>query len=79
MTGLTLGESYRFKVFAKNGCGRTADSTELFVRLAFVPGEMEAVKTTTKPDDACNVELSWIVPDDGGSPIQKVTVEVRSK
>ena len=46
------------------------------MRVAFPPGEMRPVATNA---DGCNVELSWVAPDDGGSPITKVKVEVRSK
>jgi len=73
------GQSYTFKVRAKNLCMKAPFSTEIeyiHTALETSPAQIEQVHTISQ---ACNVKISWIVPYDGGSTILAFIVEVRGK
>ena len=76
ISGLTKGETYRFKVRQINLCGTEESelSPELIVALTSNPAQMP--KIITEQID-CSVKLSWTKPDNGGTPIEEYKIEVK--
>ena len=71
---LTQGETYRFKVQAKNLYGYSEFSNIVRILAAQSPAKPVAPETVWQPE---TVTITWIAPDDGGSPITGFTVSVR--
>ena len=72
-TSLTQGATYKFKVKARNIYGDSVYSETVTVLAAQVPAQPVTPVTTWIPDI---VVVTWVAPDDGGSPITgyKVTI-----
>jgi titin len=82
--GLNKGSTYRFKVEAQNNLGYSFFSNTLEVLAAQVPDQPEApvtewVQDEANPDDenTSTVKVSWVAPDNGGSPITGYRVSFR--
>lgn len=73
-TGLNPNTFYSFKVEAQNVKGYSVKSSQISIRAAGVPATMEAPVTTI---NSANVDISWNVPSNGGSPITRYTIKVR--
>jgi hypothetical protein len=76
VTDLEQGQTYRFKITAKDCRGEGRASPTLEVRLAEAPGQMGTVRTAS---EGCAVNISWAAPDDGGSPLQGYTIEIGAR
>jgi large repetitive protein len=74
VTGLTRGQSYDFRVAAKNFEGMGAFGTGITAIPSVVPG---AVGGLSSPNHSTtSVSLSWVAPsDDGGRPISDYLIE----
>ena len=67
---LTLGETYSFKVQARNQVGRSSDSATIEVLSATIPGSVTDLQSVPEETNAEQVSLTWSAPlSDGGSPI----------
>lgn len=64
---------YFFKVRAKTACGYGAFSGVRAVSYLTVPGQMEPPKTVA---NRCNVNITWIAPNNGGTAINAFRIEV---
>jgi hypothetical protein len=71
---LTQGQTYQFKVEARNAYGYSAFSNTVSIITAQEPAQPVAPVTTWSPDD---VVISWSAPDNGGSPITGYTLSIR--
>lgn len=71
MTGLTGGNSYKFKVRAKNVNGYGPFSSELTITASSVPDTMSAVTVTR---ETTNIKFAWTAPGTGNSAITDYTV-----
>jgi hypothetical protein len=84
-TGIVRGESYNFKVRARNSCGYGEFSDVFNIQLQSKPAQMDMIRTsyTQIPELSgagsmgCGVILSWVAPDNGGSPIIGYLIEVQ--
>jgi hypothetical protein len=72
--GLVRGNFYRFKVDARNKCGETNQET-FETQLAVVPGKSPQIGT--KDEGNCKVSINWDLPDNGGSDITEVQVQIQ--
>jgi hypothetical protein len=72
-TSLTQGATYKFKVKARNIYGDSVFSETVTILAAQVPAQPVTPVTTWIPNI---VVVTWVAPDDGGSPITgyKVTI-----
>lgn len=66
ISGLTPGNTYRFKVTAVNAFGEGPLSTEILVVTALKPSQPDAPTVSTS---GSNVVITWTVPNSNGSPI----------
>jgi Fibronectin type III domain len=73
-SGLTSGSSYLFRVRSQNSFGYSDYSEELELLVAYVP-KLPVPPTTSVV--ANNVILTWVAPDDNGSPINKYVITIR--
>ena len=74
---LTPGQSYNFRVRAKNWCGVGKWSELKSVFLPTVPGPVRNIITTTS-GDGCSLSFEWRAPlENGGSPVTEYIVQVR--
>jgi len=64
---------YFFKVRAKTACGFGPFSGVRAVSYLTVPGQMEPPKTVAS---GCNVNITWIAPNNGGTAINAYRIEV---
>lgn len=76
VTDLEQGQTYRFKVTARDCRGEGRTSPTLEVRLAEAPGQMGTVRTA---NEGCAINLSWAAPDDSGSPLLSFTIEISNR
>lgn len=74
VTGLTKGQTYQFKVQARNIYGFSAMSNTVSILAAQIP-EIPAAPTTTF--DSGVVTISWTPPDNGGSEIILYSVTIQ--
>jgi hypothetical protein len=65
-TGLTSGETYLFKVQARNAYGLGTASSSIQLLCAFIPAVPIAPTTSVSADQ---VILNWLAPNDNGSVI----------
>jgi hypothetical protein len=66
VTGLTMGQAYRFRVKSRNSYGYSVYSNEVSFTSGMIPNQPQAPSTTVSNE---NVVVSWIAPADNGSPI----------
>jgi len=71
-TGLVTGNSYSFKVRAKNFVGQSAYSEVLVVVAALLPGQPTA--PTKFSASISQITIRWTKPDENGSTITKYNV-----
>ena len=71
---LTQGQTYQFKVEARNIYGYSVYSDIVSIVTAQPPAQPTAPSTTWNPDD---VVISWTSPDSGGSTITGYKVSIR--
>jgi hypothetical protein len=75
VNSLTQGQTYQFKVEARNAYGYSSTfSNTLSVLTAQVPAQPVAPTTTWNPD---SVVVNWVSPDNGGSAITGYTISIR--
>ena len=76
-TGLTQGSTYQFKVESRNIYGYSAlYSNTVTILAAQIPAIPDAPTTEfVAVDDT--IKVTWVAPDDGGSPITGYTVVFR--
>jgi titin len=74
VTGLVGGTIYRFKIEAHNAMGYGAKSAAFGIMAAAVPGTPSPPTTTTV---GTNVEISWSLPYEGGSPVTGYIIRIR--
>ena len=63
-----------FRVEARNLYGFSAYSDTVMILAAAVPVQPLPPTTTWNPDD---VVITWVAPNDGGSPLNGYTVKLR--
>jgi len=73
-TGLTENVVYSFKVKAKNLVGFSLESDPISIRAATVPLTPIAPTTSVQSSD---VKVTWVNPDNGGSPFTAYRVTVK--
>lgn len=67
---LTLGETYLFKVQARNQVGTSAESTTVQVLSATTPGSVTNLQSVPEDTNAEQISLTWTESaSNGGSPI----------
>lgn len=71
---LVAGQTYRFKVEARNSVGYSAYSQELSVLVAQEPDQPQAPITSIVGD---KVKIQWVVPYDGSSAITSYNIVIR--
>ena len=69
-------KAYKFKVVAKNSCGRSAESEQLLWNDKFKPDKMQSPRVRVDPKK-CSVRFSWVKPADGGSSLEEYKLEIR--
>jgi hypothetical protein len=67
------GETYRFRVQARNIFGLSINSESLQLLNAFIPAVALAPSTIVIAD---NVIVSWLAPNANGSPITRYRVKL---
>jgi hypothetical protein len=72
-TGLTSGETYSFKIQARNAYGLSASSTNVQLLNAFIPAVAVAPSTVVIAE---NVILTWTAPSSNGSPITSYRIKL---
>lgn len=76
MSGLTTGDSVKFKYKVKNEVGESTQfSPELSTYSAVAPAQMSAPTTAVSGND---VAISWTAPDNGGLAINSYKVFIRA-
>jgi len=73
---LTPGETYKFKVQARNVYGLSDYSNEISLLCAFIPAVPAAPTTSVI---ANNMIVEWIAPASNGSPITSYRVKLQQK
>lgn len=83
VSGLTQGQLYEFKVEAQNAFGFSFFGNKIQVLAAQVPAQPDAPVTTWVADSAdpttenlSSVVISWVAPDNGGSPLIGYNVQI---
>jgi hypothetical protein len=72
---LIPGNTYRYKVLAKNSCGSGALSPEIIIQMQGVPDKMQPVQAST---DGCQVLFRWAPPSSNGLSINQYVFKVAS-
>lgn len=72
---LIQGKIYSFKVTARNDYGYGAYSEVHSELAAQIPAQPQPPVTSFAADD---VTVTWVAPDNGGSPITSYTVTLRT-
>jgi hypothetical protein len=72
---LLKGQTYSFKVEARNSVGFSEFSDPVSILVAQVPDQVQAPVTTIDGD---SVRIDWTIPYDGSSPITKYLVELKA-
>jgi hypothetical protein len=67
---------YRFAIRAKNVCGFSSFSPVKVVDTKIPPGKMEIIGTE---QSSCSAKMSWKVPYNCGSPIERYHIEVKTR
>ena len=79
LTGLTNGDTYEARVRAVNSVGESLYSAlGSGTPVASRPGGGSTLALRAEEGGDTEVELSWLAPDDGGSPITGYTVQWRT-
>jgi hypothetical protein len=73
-TGLTQGLTYRFKVQARNIYGFSLGTTNEVIILAAQIPDVPSAPVTSFIANSDTVQVNWVAPNDGGSPITSYTV-----
>lgn len=73
-TGLVADVQYSFKILARNAVGFSPESVPLTILAAEVSTTPSAPTTTINGN---YVDLTWLEPSDGGSPILSYTILIR--
>jgi hypothetical protein len=71
---LTPGRYYKFKVMARNSVGYSEMSEEIVILAAQLPARPLAPTTTLVGE---NMRVSWLQPDDGGTPLLAYRVVIQ--
>ena len=71
--GLTQGATYQFKVRARNVYGYGEFSNIVTILAAQIPAQSDAPVTTFVAAED-NLVITWVAPDNGGSPITSYTI-----
>lgn len=66
ITGLTAGNTYKFKIRAKNIYGSGSFSSDFSFKVASVPAAMSEVTVT---EVTTNLEITWVAPNNRGDTI----------
>ena len=75
ITGLTQGLTYQFKVQARNDYGFSDYSEPMSALAAQVPAQPQPPSTSFADGQ---VTITWVAPDNGGSPIVAYTVVIQT-
>ena len=67
---------YRFSIRAKNICGFSSFSPVKVVDTKITPFKMEIISTE---QSACSAKMSWKMPYNCGSPIERYHVQVKTR
>ena len=70
---LIEGNTYKFKVEARNAVGYSSYSDQIAILAAEIPGTPAAPTTTSVGP---NILISWSAPDDGGTSISAYIVSI---
>jgi hypothetical protein len=73
-TGLTSGETYLFKVKARNVFGLSVFSQTLSLKAAFKPAQPTPPMTSVI---GSNIVIDWVAPNANGSPITAYRVSIK--
>lgn len=71
---LIAGETYKFKVEARNDVGYSSPSQEISILAATFPDPPSAPTTIISGD---NVVIQWVAPYNGGTPLTAYIVEIQ--
>jgi hypothetical protein len=72
---LVPGNTYRYKVSAKNSCGLGALSPEIIIQMQGPPAKMQPVQAST---DGCQVLFRWVPPSSNGLQVNDYVFKVAS-
>lgn len=75
--GLTQGSVYKFKIETRNSYGTSFFSNTVEILAAQEPAQPVAPVTTWHGLGFDYVEVTWVAPDNGGSPITGYVVKFR--
>lgn len=73
--GVTSGAAYKFQVRAKNIYGYGTFSTVSTIYASTVPNAMAAPTVATV---STNVQISWVIPSNGGAAVDYYEVQIYS-
>lgn len=72
------GTKYNFAVRAKNRCGSGIVSQNQAANFVSQPRKISLVRTTSDSLN-CGYQITWVAPNDGGSPITSYSVKLRAR
>lgn len=75
-TGLTTGNTYVFKVQARNSYGLSLFSNEVTILVATTPSKPSTPMTSVSANQAV---ITWVAPSENGSPITSYSIYVKTK
>lgn len=75
LSDLESGRTYSFSVRALSDCGTSPFSPSLEVGLSTLPARMVPLTTEVS---GCDIQINWLKPDDGGSPILDYRLQIRN-
>lgn len=76
-TGVTAGQTYQFKVTARNAVGSSPQTSAFSIVAANVPSQ-PAAPTTALDGGQTNAIVTWTLPFNGGSPITSYKVYIQA-